>query len=89
MYLNAFYILSFLTLADKKLKICSISSSIEASCLQSAGTEFAITLSYESDIIAISMFNNRIGIKNENITNIMNCEVEKDYISPNSPKVRT
>jgi hypothetical protein len=31
-----------------------------------------MTLSYESDIIAMSMFNSRIGMKNENIRNITN-----------------
>ncbi len=52
-------------LRDKKLIISSISTSIDASCRQSAGTELAITLSYESDIIATTKFNNNIGTKKE------------------------
>jgi len=44
--------------------------------LQSAGIELAMTLSYESDMIAMTMFINRIGTKKEKIINMINCVSE-------------
>jgi len=39
--------------------------------------------------MAISMFNNKIGMKKENITNIRNYDVENLSKSPSSPRANT
>ena len=72
MNLQLFFISLFLFFILKKFTNSSISSSIEASCRQSAGIAFAMTRSYESDIIAINILSNIIGMIKQNIVKTKN-----------------